>query len=180
MNETAILTMMARYNQRMNSQLLSVCAGLPQKQLHRDTGSLFSSILDYWNHIMFGDLVLLARMRAQNINASKLQSLDHFPTAISPQDRYYDNLEDFTIHRRKLDDTLHNWCKTLTTEDINSVLSYQSTQGDHVSQKAIDIIHHIFQHQTHHRGQLTCLLSLVGVDYGCTDLPVIVAEGSGC
>ncbi|WP_419904981.1 DinB family protein [Kiloniella sp.] len=178
MNQTAILTMMARYNQRMNSQLLSVCAGLSQEQLHRDTGSFFCSILDYWNHIMFSDLVLMARMRSQGINPSKLQSLDDFPAATSPKDRYYDSLESFSAHRHKLDVILSNWCETLSTKDISSILSYQSTQGDHVRQKAIDIIHHIFQHQTHHRGQITCLLSLNGVDYGCTDLPVIVAEGS--
>jgi uncharacterized damage-inducible protein DinB len=41
-----------------------------------------------------------------------------------------------------------------------------------------DITQHIFNHQAHHRGQLTCVLSQFGVDYGCMDLPVVVTEGS--
>lgn len=49
---------------------------------------------------------------------------------------------------------------------------------DTITKAVADITQHIFNHQTHHRGQLTCVLSQLGIDYGCMDLPVIVAEGS--
>ncbi len=57
-------------------------------------------------------------------------------------------------------------------------ITYQTTEGEQLTKKVADVTQHLFNHQTHHRGQLTCVLSQLGVDYGCMDLPVIVAEGS--
>jgi uncharacterized damage-inducible protein DinB len=33
------------------------------------------------------------------------------------------------------------------------------------------LVTHMFSHQTHHRGQVTTLLSQMGLDMGSTDLP---------
>lgn len=41
-----------------------------------------------------------------------------------------------------------------------------------------DVTLHIFNQQTHHRDQLSCVLSQLGVDYACMDLPVIASESS--
>jgi uncharacterized damage-inducible protein DinB len=58
----------------------------------------------------------------------------------------------------------------------DQVICYQTTEGDNVEQYVGVITVHMFNHQAHHRGQLTCVLSQFGVDYGCTDLPIIIAD----
>jgi uncharacterized damage-inducible protein DinB len=57
-------------------------------------------------------------------------------------------------------------------------MTYHTTEGDEITKVAADVTQHLFNHQTHHRGQLTCILSQFDIDYGCMDLPVIVPEGS--
>ena len=67
----------------------------------------------------------------------------------------------------------------ITEEDCEKSITYTSTEGVTFTKSVADVTQHIFNHQTHHRGQLTCVLSQCRVDYGCMDLPVIVSEGSG-
>ena len=59
--------MMAVYNQRMNMQLITVCEQLEPEQLQQETNSFFSTVMCYWNHILFGDLIMLSRLVANDI-----------------------------------------------------------------------------------------------------------------
>jgi len=169
---------MSLYNQRMNSQLMGHSLTLSADILTKDTDSFFPNIISYWNHILFGDLILLGRLAANNIG--NLSSLDfsEFPKAISPQDIYHTNLLDIALLRSRVDSLIIHYCNNLTEEDCERFITYTTTEGVVITKAVADITQHIFNHQTHHRGQLTCLLSQAGVDYGCMDLPVIVAEGS--
>jgi uncharacterized damage-inducible protein DinB len=166
--------LLATYNQRMNRQLLTACHQLSTEQLEQDSGSFFPTILNYWNHLLFGDLILLGRLAANNIAALSSTDLSCFPLPRSPQDTYVKNLEELTFIRERLDQTIINFFEGLSEMDCQKVVTYHSTEGDLVTQEVAVICQHIFNHQTHHRGQLTCLLSQLGIDYGCTDFPVVI------
>ena len=101
-----------------------------------------------------------------------------FPTPKSPQDIYYRNLSDIAVLRKQVDVLIVQYCLNLTEEDCKQFITYKTTEGLPITRAAADITQHLFNHQAHHRGQLTCVLSQFGVDYGCMDLPVIVSEGS--
>ena len=170
--------MMSLYNQRMNSQLIGHCQTLTTETLEKNTQSFFPNIISYWNHILFGDLILMGRLASNNI--AKLSPLDfsEFPTPTSPQDIYHTNLLDIAMLRAQVDALIIRYCYNLTEEDCDRFITYTTTEGIAITKAVADVTQHIFNHQAHHRGQLTCLLSQAGVDYGCMDLPVIVAEGS--
>lgn len=170
--------MLARYNLRVNSQLMQVSIALPQAQLTTDTRSFFSNIVDYWNHLLFGDLILLRRLAANNLGMLSQQSFVGLPLAKSPADVYATDIHELKELRRKVDLLLLKFCDNLNDDEVENMITYTTTEGEIISKLAADIIQHLFNHQTHHRGQLTCVLSQFGVDYGCMDLPVIVAEGS--
>jgi uncharacterized damage-inducible protein DinB len=170
--------MMSLYNQRMNSQLMEHCLTLSADILTKDTDSFFPNIISYWNHILFGDLILLGRLAANNIGNLSYLDFSEFPKTISPQDIYHTNLLDIALLRSRVDSLIIHYCNNLTEEDCERFITYTTTEGVVITKAVADITQHIFNHQTHHRGQLTCLLSQAGVDYGCMDLPVIVAEGS--
>lgn len=170
--------MMSLYNQRMNNQLMGHCLTLSADILTKDTDSFFPNIISYWNHILFGDLILLGRLAANNIGSLSPLDFSEFPKPISPQDIYHTNLLDIALLRTQIDVLIIRYCKNLTENDCDRFITYTTTEGDVISKAVADITQHIFNHQTHHRGQLTCLMSQAGVDYGCMDLPVIVTEGS--
>lgn len=170
--------MMSAYNQSVNEQLITCCAALTIKQLNQDSKSFFPSIIAYWNHILFGDLILLSRLAQNNVGNLSREHLSTFPQPKSPRDIYCNDFSEVIILRRKVDSLIQWYCDNLTEEECEQFISYRTTEGQSLTKAVADITQHLFNHQTHHRGQLTCVLSQLGVDYGCMDLPVIIAEGS--
>lgn len=169
---------MALYNQRVNHSLLACCETLPVDVLHKETQSFFPTIVSYWNHLLFGDLILLGRLAALNLTDLSPETLKTFPEPFSPQDQYFSELSEIKVVREALDNVIIKFCDSLTEQTCQKIVRYTTTEGDEVTKVIGDVVQHIFNHQTHHRGQLTCVLSQFGVDYGCMDLPVIVPNGS--
>lgn len=171
--------MMSMYNQRINEQLINCCSTLSDQQLRQENNSFFPNIIAYWNHILFGDLIMLSRLAANNIGGLSVDDLSEFPIPKSARDIYYHDFAGVVSLRRKLDLLLNHYCAKLTDKECDMFICYTSSEGQVIDKAVADVTQHLFNHQTHHRGQLTCVLSQLGVDYGCMDLPVIVAEGSG-
>ncbi len=170
--------MMSLYNKRMNKQLMTRCLTLPAELIERETKSFFPNIISYWNHILFGDLILLRRLAANEVGQLNSADCEQFPTPKSPQDIYHHDLAELVSLRLQVDELIERYCANLTEDDCDKFITYTTTEGDSITKAVADITQHLFNHQTHHRGQLTCLLSQFSVDYGCMDLPVIVSEGS--
>ena len=177
-DKRANFVMLALHNQRMNARLLRSSATLSEERLNLDTGGFFGSIIAHWNHIMFADLIMFGRIADNRLGADYLQELATFPQPVAPTDIYYPELESFTRRRADLDRIILDWIRNVAAPAFDATLSFVSTEGNTVRIVACDLLQHIFMHAIHHRGQITCLLSQSGVDYGSTDLPVIVPEGS--
>ena len=154
------------------------CQTLPTELLEKNTQSFFPNIISYWNHILFGDLILIGRLALNEIACLSMQELAAFPLPKSPRDIYHSKLADIARLRKQLDEIIIQYCIQLTDEDCDKFITYTTTEGVSITIAVADVTQHLFNHQAHHRGQLSCVLSQFGVDYGCMDLPVIVSEGS--
>ena len=170
--------MMAKYNQRINDQLMVCCQLLSNDELTKETHSFFTNITAYWNHLFFGDLILLNRLMKNNISSLSEDDFIKLPTPKSPTDIFHHKLSEISTLRKKIDQLICQYSEHLTDEECDTFITYQTTEGEQITKKVADVTQHLFNHQTHHRGQLTCILSQLGVNYGCMDLPVIVGEGS--
>jgi len=168
--------MMAKYNQRMNEQLLTVCEKLTSEQLHQQTNSFFSTVLCYWNHLLFGDLIMLSRLVDNGIVDVEPSILKSLPTAKSINDQFVNNLAELKLLRSRVDEIYVNITQEFTSDCCDKIVSYTTTDGGVLEKTVGEFCQHIFNHQTHHRGQLTCILSQFGLDFGCTDFPMIVSS----
>ena len=76
------------------------------------------------------------------------------------------------VARRDLDRRISGWVETLDIDWLELALTYTS-KVDGVSRTVPRwvLVAHMFNHETHHRGQLTTLLSQMGLDIGTTDIP---------
>jgi hypothetical protein len=125
------------------------------------------------------DLMLLHRMRDGSLDYDVLGILSTFPTPVTPRDIYFHDMASFAHHRRRLDIVLIEWVMSIPGNALGRELRYTSTEGDLIVISRGKLALHLFMHQLHHRGQLTTLFSQLSLDYGCTDMPVIVPEGLG-
>lgn len=175
MNMLEHIKLMAEYNEWMNARLFEAAATLPPAVLSADKGAFFGSLYGTLNHIMLGDTIWLKRFSAHpRLHAA----LD--PVRAMPMPATYDEREgDFALLRQRrawLDALIRNWAGELEEADLGYVLKYNNLKGTPFSRPFSALVMHLFNHQTHHRGQATALLSQAGVDMGSTDLLMLVPE----
>ncbi len=153
MDLSSNLRMLACYNQRMNNQLLDVCQQLSEEQLHQDRQAFFPSIMAHWNHILFGDLIMLQRLVDNEIVTIDPQLLAELPTSKRITDTFVTTMDELRTLRTKVDDIYLTMTKNFTDQDCNKTVRYITTAGQVIERRVGEFCQHVFNHQTHHRGR---------------------------
>lgn len=167
---------MAQYNQWMNERLYSAVESLPKASLMADKGAFFGSVIGTLNHILVGDLIWLSRFRDHPGKFSALNELTNLPKPKALNSILFTDLAMLEEARQHLDSIIVALASELSDEALNVSLDYQNTKGESHSKRFGFLLQHFFNHQTHHRGQITTLLSQEGIDIGVTDLLAIIPE----
>lgn len=157
----------ARYNAWINQSLLNASLNLSPEAQIKDHQVFFKSITGSWNHILVGDLLWLNRLAV--IFPIINDAIGNWPKPTRLDQVLYSNLNELTQVRQELDELIIQWCDLLRESDSGDQLQYNNSQGEPQTKPLPDILQHLFNHQSHHRGQITALLSQLGVDYGATD-----------
>lgn len=166
---------MAEYNRWMNERMFDAAGKLDDSELAADKGAFFGSILGTLNHIAVADTIWLHRFAQHPAPFPALVALAAFPRPSSLRQALADDLPTLRSYRRRLDDVVVRWVGELTAEQLSSDLSYANMAGA-VSRKNLGaLLQHFFNHQTHHRGQVSTLLFQSGVDVGVTDLLAVIS-----
>lgn len=150
--------MMAGYNRWMNERLYDLCAALPDEERRRDRKAFFRSIHGTLNHLLLADRAWLGRFVGRPV---VFPSLDH---------ELYADFEELRRERAKTDAAIEAYAAALTEGQLAAELDYATQAGKRFRHPLAPALVHLFNHQTHHRGQLTTLLSQLGVDPGPTDV----------
>ena len=172
--ETAVL--MARYNGWMNQKLYEAAATLPPEQLMRDAGAFFGSLFHTLNHIAVADILWLHRLVPTSAHPAQAQALQAFPRPESLRQVLTQQLDELWDCRQRLDVLITDWACGLTQGHLLAPLAYRNMAGEAHAKTLGDLVQHFFNHQTHHRGQATTLLSQAGVDVGLTDLLALIPD----
>ena len=154
--------LMAQYNEWMNSRMYALCASLPDEELHRDRGAFFKSLYGTLNHIAYGDLAFMSRFTGN-------------PSVVpDPGADLFGTFSRLRAERTTLDSRILVWSESLTQSWLAEPLTYTSKiDGKTRTVPKWVLVTHMFNHQTHHRGQVTTLLSQMGLDVGSTDIPFL-------
>ncbi len=155
---------LAKYNQWMNSRLYQVCAPLSDTDRKKDRDAFFGSIHGTLNHLLLGDRIWLGRFSGSIFEVSSLD------------EELYENFLELRQQRAETDQDIIAWAETLTDDTLCSTFEFTSLVNPRARRCPLWVtVTHLFNHQTHHRGQVTTLLHQCGVDYGVTDF--ISTEG---
>jgi uncharacterized damage-inducible protein DinB len=177
LDRTSHVRLMASYNQWMNERVYAAAATLPDAVVTADRKAFFGSILGTLNHIVNGDLIWLnrfARLPARYAALAPLADLAQPPGGLN--EPRADDLAGLAQLRRRLDTIIVQFADEVDGDDLDFVLNWTNSKGITSNKMFGEVLLHFFNHQTHHRGQVTTLLSQEGVDVGATDLIVLVPE----
>jgi len=165
---------MAWYNREMNRKIYAVCSGLTDEERKRDLGAFFGSIHGTLNHLVLTDRAWLVRFTG---DAEKYRSRDSSGKTIEYKTLahvLYPDWNDLCREREKTDEDIIRYVAGLTPDAVSRTLSYQTSSGEPCSHPVWWALSHMFNHETHHRGQVTTLMKQLGKDPGVTDLVALL------
>jgi uncharacterized damage-inducible protein DinB len=156
--------LMARYNRWMNGRIYAAAARLSDAERRRDLGAFFKSLHGTLNHILLGDRVWLGRFGGAPF----------VPRALDQE--LCADFAELQRERSATDDAIDALAAGLTETRLAGPLTYHGfLNPGAVTVPFALALAHLFNHQTHHRGQATTLLMQLGVDPGVTDLVAMPA-----
>jgi uncharacterized damage-inducible protein DinB len=157
----------------MNRRLYAAARKLPQPELSKDRGAFFGSIMGTLNHICVADTIWLHRFAAHPARFPALEDLSAFPMPGSLGATISDDILALWPHRQALDHLIEPFIQELDADALSTALVY--TKAGAAQRKSFAfLLQHFFNHQTHHRGQVSTLLFQSGVDVGVTDLMALI------
>ena len=156
---------MARYNAWMNQRLYAVSASLSDQELRVDRGAYFQSIFGTLEHLVRADLAWKLRFEGRDHEVAAIAGAQ-WPTFV-----------ELRRQREALDAYFLQWSSRLSAQDLQGNLSYVSVGDGLTRTRPVKLLlMHLFNHQTHHRGQVCTLLTQRGLDVGVTDLSMLPPE----
>jgi len=160
MNNPDHYNLMSDYNQWMNQALYQVCETIPDAKRKQDLGAFFKSLHSTLNHILWADEIWLGRFAG---------TIPDLP-AIG-QDLYAD-FNELKTARSETDNKIKQWLNGLDSGWLAGDFSFTSV-SDHKTRSGPGwvFVSHMLNHQTHHRGQITTLISQLGFEPPVTDIP---------
>lgn len=156
---------MARYNRWQNEQLTRSFEGISDDELRKDRGAFFGSLFATANHLLWGDLLWLSRFDGGP--GPKVSDLSKTDTTDATQ-----NLAEWSTERFRLDGRFTAWAKQVTHTALSGNMTwYSGSIGREVSKPRMICVVQMFNHQTHHRGQIHAMLGAAGAEMPVTDIP---------
>jgi uncharacterized damage-inducible protein DinB len=168
------VVLMAKYNASMNAQVYATAAKLPAEALAADRGAFFKSILGTMNHLVVADHIWLKRFALHPSKHAELAPVADLVMPSSLDQILFPDFAALRAHRQMLDRMISAWAGVLSEADLDVALDYKNTKGLPFRKNFGSVVMHFFNHQTHHRGQISTLLMQAGQDVGVTDLLVLV------
>ncbi|MGX5734207.1 DinB family protein [Bosea thiooxidans] len=161
MIDPAFVRTMARYNAWQNRSLMAAADGLTDEARKLDRGAFFKSIHGTFNHLLWGDETWLNRLTGSE------------KPAVGGRDStiYFEDWTQFCARRRQCDQTILDWAETVAADWLRGTLIwYSGAAGREMGKPRAFVIAHVFNHQTHHRGQIHAMLTAAGARPDDTDL----------
>lgn len=155
-----VLTM-ARYNRWQNRSLLAAAHGLEDTARREDRGAFFGSIHGTLSHLLWADTIWMSRFA----DWAKPE------VGIPGSAEWAGDWAALSAGRCEADDRIVAWAGAMDEAGLAGDLTWFSgATGREVTKSLVFCITHLFNHQTHHRGQVHAMLTAAGARPGDTDL----------
>jgi uncharacterized damage-inducible protein DinB len=143
--------MMARYNAWANARLFRMAGALQDELYRKEVGSYFKSLHGTLNHLLAADRIWMRRLTGMGDHPDKLNAI------------LFDDLPSLHAARLAEDGRIIGFVQGLAESAFEELLDYRTLNGTPQRQRRREILAHLFNHETHHRGQAHAILTVLGV-----------------
>ena len=150
--------MLAAYNRLANERLYGACAELSDLERKRERPAFFKSIHGTLNHILLGDRIWLGRFAGREMPSTGLDAI------------LYGDFDALWDARRLEDARIAAFTAGLEDAELETGIRYVNNEGRACEDPLPLLLSHLFNHQTHHRGQVHDMLSQTAVAPPSLDL----------
>jgi uncharacterized damage-inducible protein DinB len=158
---------MAAYNAEMNRRVYGAASRLSEEERQAERGVFWGSIHGTLSHILWADRMQMSRFAGWPKPEVHLRDSGRLVTSFP----------ELSKARVEMDEAMVGWAATLDPEWLRGELTWYSAAIDRtVTRDKGLLIMHLFNHQTHHRGQVHALITRAGGAVGDTDLWLVVEE----
>jgi uncharacterized damage-inducible protein DinB len=150
-----VLRIQLEYSFHASGQVLASLERVPEEDLRRALGNSHGGLLDTLIHIYGADRIWLSRVAGR------------------PRTRLFDPGEEWTLQTLRHDwaDVRRQWLDWLdSVEDVRARLAYRNLAGEPFDVELWQVVFHVVNHGTYHRGQITTMLRQLGYVPAPTDL----------
>ena len=151
------IQLLYEYNSWANHRTLDVCEPLSPEQFVHDLGSSFPSVRDTLAHIYGAEWIWLERWNGRS--PAGLPTPADFPDLATLRARW-----------KTLEADLHGFVTSLDTDKLNAPLETRTLDGTRYAQPLWQMMQHLVNHGSYHRGQITAFLRQLGHKAVSTDL----------
>lgn len=142
--------MLAGYNAWANQRLYDAVAALADTDYRADHGAFFGSVHGTLNHLLVGDRVWMHRFTGAGPSPARLDEILH------------DDFDGLRAARKAEDARIIAYVASITPDDLEGTISYRTISNPADIEQRLDLaLVHVFNHQTHHRGQVHALLTRI-------------------
>ena len=159
------IALMARFNAWANDRLYDCVSGISEAAYRKDRKAYFGSIHKTLNHILVVDRLWTHRLKGSDHGIKSLDQVLH------------DDFESLRAARKTEDEALIALVDGLSEEALQGPVTYGRIigKGEH-STRRDHILITLYNHQTHHRGQVHTMLTQQGVDPPPLDVIYLLEE----
>jgi len=151
--------MFAAYNAWANARIYEAASGLTREQFARDVGAFFKSMRGTLNHLLVTDRIWMKRFTGEGDAPASLDTI------------LYIDFAKLRVAREAEDKRILDWIGTQDARQLAGRFTYMTvTDMRTVSQRLAPALAHLFNHQTHHRGQAHTILTMLGQEAPSLDL----------
>lgn len=154
--------LMAAYSEWQNRNIFDAADSVSDAERRRDRGTFFRSIHETLNHVLWGDQLWLHRLAG-----TPEPPVNGIPASTT----LHEDWEQLKADRIRTDKLALGWACDTTDESFDGRLSWYSGVVDkEISRPKWALIVQLFNHGTHHRGQVHAMLTAAGATPGDTDV----------
>ena len=146
-----LLQQLAAYNIWANNLLMGVIENLPGELIEKEVPSSFSSLKKTILHMWNAETVWWQRMKLQE-------------RIIGPADNFNGDLKDILSGLKTQNSHWYEWVTKAQEHHLQYVFQYQNFKGEQFKQPIFQMLLHLFNHGTYHRGQIVNILRQLGVE----------------